>query len=331
MRILMFHGLMNNDMKKNLIILIMFFLPILTVAQKDYKLVEQNPSKKPSWMTEGTGKGVFMVQANKMASLEEAQNAVMSSLLNSIASSISVHVTSETVDQIDWEVVELDGKTREEYIQTIETNTTLKIAKMPALQGISLSKAEVYWERYVHKKTKESYYDYYILYQFSEFDLQELIEAYNEQEKAINDKIDNYKNVLPEIDDIDVLLENVSHMKAMKEEYKDDYAKCSKLEATIAAYDKTIKDIYIEVVEIYNNDNKGSMVIQLMHGEKIMKTKSLPQLRSECVRDFNKKHMGNQIRMTFNTFDCFEQDDNYIEVRFNFGKRKLSKKINIEL
>ncbi len=327
----MFHGLMNNDMKKNLIILIMFFLPILTVAQKDYKLVEQNPSKKPSWMTEGTGKGVFMVQANKMASLEEAQNAVMSSLLNSIASSISVYVTSETVDQIDWEVVELDGKTREEYIQTIETNTTLKIAKMPALQGISLSKAEVYWERYVHKKTKESYYDYYILYQFSEFDLQELIEAYNAQEKAINDKIDNYKNVLPEIDDIDVLLENVSHMKEMKEEYNDDYAKCSKLESTITAYDKTIKDIYIEVVEIYNNDNKGSMVIQLMHGEKIMKTKSLPQLRSECVRDFNKKHMGNQIIITFNTFDCYEQDDNYIEVRFNLGKRKLSEKINIEL
>lgn len=331
MRILMFHGLMNNDMKKNLIILIMFFLPILTVAQKDYKLVEQNPSKKPSWMTEGTGKGVFMVQANKMASLEEAQNAVMSSLLNSIASSISVHVTSETVDQIDWEVVELDGKTREEYIQTIETNTTLKIAKMPALQGISLSKAEVYWERYVHKKTKESYYDYYILYQFSGFDLQELIEAYNEQEKAINDKIDNYKNVLPEIDDIDVLLENVSHMKAMKEEYKDDYAKCSKLEATIAAYDKTIKDIYIEVVEIYNNDNKGSMVIQLMHGEKIMNTKSLPQLRSECARDFNRRHSGCQVVVTFNTFDCYEQDDNYVEIRYSLGKKKIIHKVNISM
>ena len=318
-------------MKKNLTLLILFFLPFLMMAQKDYKLAEQNPSKKPAWMTEGTAKGEYLIQANKKSSLDEAQSAVMSSLLNTIASSISVYITSETVDKIDWEVVELNGKTRDEFIQTIETNTTLKIAKMPALQGISLSKAEIYWERYVHKKTKESYYDYYILYQFSDFDLQELIDAYNAQEKAVNDKIDNYKNVLSDIDDIDVLLENVSQMKTMKEEYKDDYDKCSKLETTIAAYDKTIKDIYIEVVKIYNNDDKGSMVIQLMHGEKIMKTKSLPQLRSECVRDFNKKHLGNQIIMTFNTFDCYEQDDNYIEVRFNLGKRKLSKKINIEL
>ena len=67
---------------------------------------------------------------------------------------------------------------------------------MPALQGISLSKAEIYWERYIHKKTKESFYDYYILYPFSEFELQELIDAYNAQEKAINDKIDNYRNIL---------------------------------------------------------------------------------------------------------------------------------------
>ncbi len=318
-------------MKKNLIILILFFLPFLTMAQKDYKLVEQNPQNKPDWLTKGTSKGQFMIQANKMASLDEAQSAVMSSLLNSIASSISVQVTSETADNIDWEVVELNGQTREEFIQTIKTNTTLKIAKMPDLQGISLSKADIYWERYIHKKTKESYYDYYILYELSEFELDELIVAYNEQEKLINEKIDGYKSVMDEIDNIDLLLENVSEMKAMKEEYKDDYEKCGKLETNIAAYEKIIKDIYIEVIENYNDNNTGTLVIQLVYGGKVMKTKSLPQLRSECARDFNKKHDGNKMVFTFNTYDCYEQDDNYVEVRFNFGKRKLSKKINIEL
>lgn len=318
-------------MRKNIIILILSFLPFLSISQKEYKLVEQSPKDKPAWITEGTHRGVFMVQANKMTTLDEAQSAVMLSLLNNIASSISVVVMGETVDRIDWEVVELNGKTKEEYIQNITTNTTLKISKMPALQGISLSKAEIYWERYIHKKTKESFYDYYILYPFSEFELQELIDAYNAQEKAINDKIDNYRNILDEIDNIDVLLENISQMRSMKEEYKDDYVKYNKLETIISLYEKNIADIYIDVIENSNDDNIGTIVIQLVHDEKVMNTKSLPQLKGDCARDFTKKHSGDKIVLTFNTFDCYEQDDNYVEVRFNFGKKRLVKKINIKL
>lgn len=318
-------------MRKNIIILILSFLPFLSISQKEYKLVEQSPKDKPAWITEGTHRGVFMVQANKMATLDEAQSAVMLSLLNNIASSISVVVMGETVDKINWEVVELNGKTKEEYIQNITTNTTLKISKMPALQGISLSKAEIYWERYIHKKTKESFYDYYILYPFSEFELQDLIDAYNAQEKAINDKIDNYRNILDEIDNIDVLLENISQMRSMKEEYKDDYVKYNKLETIISLYEKNIADIYIDVIENSNDDNIGTIVIQLVHDEKVMNTKSLPQLKGDCARDFTKKHSGDKIVLTFNTFDCYEQDDNYVEVRFNFGKKRLVKKINIKL
>lgn len=318
-------------MKKNLIIFILSFMPLFVMAQKEYKLVDQFPKDKPIWMTEGMHKGFLFKQANQMPTIEDAQNAVMSSLLNDIASSVSVVVTGGIVDIIDWDLVELDGKTKEEYVQTIEKNTTTKIANMPAFQGISLSKADVYYEHYVHKKTKESYYDYYILYPFSDIELQELIDTYNAQEKVINDKIDNYKNTLDDIDEIDVLLENISQMRTLKEEYKDDYTKYTELESIITMYNDVIKGIYIEILENYNNDNTGTLEIQLKYAEKIMKTNSLPQLRSECARDFNKRHDGYKIILNFNTFDCFEQDDNYVEVRFNFGKRKLSKKININL
>lgn len=318
-------------MKNSVLIIFLSLLPFFGSAQKGYKLLEQNPKEKPSWLTKGIHKGEFMVQAIKVPTLEEAKSAVMSSLLNDIASSISVVVMGETVDKIDWTAVELEGKTKEEYIQTIEKNTTIKIAKMPALQGVSLSKAEVYWEKYINKKTKEISYDYYVLYPFSDFDLQELIDAYNAQEKAINDKIDSFRTSLDEIDDIDVLLENISQIKSMKEEFKDDYSKCSRLESILSLYEKTIKDIYIEVVENYNDNDKGTLAIVLKHDEKIMKTKSLPQMKGACARDFSRKHDGSKILITFNTFDCYEQDDNYVEVRFTFGKRKLMKKILINL
>lgn len=319
-------------MMRKTLMFILAFLPVIAIAQKDYKLVEQSSKEKPAWLSEGTHKGYFMVQANKVATLDEAKSNATLSLLNDIASSISVIVVGETVKDIVWEEVELNGQTQEQFIETIKTNTTTKISKIPALQGISIDlKGEIYWERYINKKTKESCYDYYILYPFSQFELEELVDAYNAQEKAINDKIESYRTALDKTDNIDALLENISQMKAIKEEHKDEYAKVSKLETIIALYEKTIKDIYIEIVDNYNKNNKGTLVIQLKHGEKVMKTKSLPKLGSECARDFNKRLDGDKIVITFNTFDCYEQDDNYVDVRFTFGKRKLVKKISINM
>lgn len=311
---------------RRVVVFLLLLLPLCGFAQK-YKLIERNPKKKPSWMVDGTRHGYMMIQANKVPTLEEAQNSVMVSLLNQIASSISVQVVGEIEKGIDWSVVDLEGKTQNQYIEEIKNNITVKIARMPDFQGFSISKAEVYWERYRNKKTKEYCYDYYMLYPFSSIDLQELIEAYNAYEKAINDKIDNYRNVLDEIESVDVMLENINEMKSMMKEYEDDLSKYNRLKNNISLYEKTLGNIYIDVLE----NEKGKLVIQLKYDEKVMKTKSLPQLRSACARDFGKKHDGNKIVLEFNTFDCYEQDDNYVEVRFTFGKTKLVKKININL
>ena len=315
-------------MKKNLIILLLTIIPLFALSQKDYKLVEQNPKSKPGWLTNGNKMGAFMIQANKVATLEEAQNNVMATLLSQVASSIAVQVVGEIEKNIDWTVVELEGKTQEQYLEQIKNNTTLKIVKMPALQGFSISKADVYWEKYQHKKTKEYCYDYYMLYPFSSYELEELIAAYNAQEKAINDKIDNFRNILDEIESIDVMLENINEMKSMIQEYaEDDVTKYNKLKNNISLYENVIGNIYIDVLQ----NEAGKLVVQLKYDEKVLKTKSLPQLKGDCARDFTKKHNGNLIEIGFNTFDCYEQDDNYVEIKFNFGKKRVVNKVLINL
>lgn len=314
-------------MKKNLFILLLTVLPLFAFAQKEYKLVEQSPKKKPSWLTNGNTLGAFLIQANKVATLEEAQNNVMTSLMSQVASSIAVQVVGEIEQNIDWTVVELEGKTQEQYLEQVKNNTTLRIVKMPALQGFSITKAEVYWEKYQNKKTKEYCYDYYMLYPFSSYELEELIAEYNAQEKAINDKIDNFRNILDEMENVDVMLENINEMKSMAKEYEDDAVKCNKLKNNIFLYENLIANIYIDVLE---NEN-GKLLIQLKHDEKVLKTKSLPQLKGNCARDFTKKHNGNLIEIGFNTFDCYEQDDNYVEIKFNFGKKRVVNKVLINL
>ena len=269
-----------------------------------------------------------MIQANKVATLEEAQNNVMASLMSQVASSIAVQVIGEIEQNIDWAVVELEGKTQEQYLEQVKNNTTLKIAKMPALQGFSITKADVYWEKYQNKKTKEYCYDYYMLYPLSSYELDELITAYNAQEKAINDKIDNFRNILAEIESVDVMLENITEMKSLIKEYgEDDVTKYNKLKNNISLYENVIGNIYIDVLQ----NESGKLVVQLKYDEKILKTKSLPQLKGNCARDFTKKHNGNKIEIGFNTFDCYEQDDNYVEIKFNFGKKRVVSKVLINL
>ena len=315
-------------MKKYILILLISFLPLLTFAQRNYKLVEKSPKNKPCWLTNGNTLGEFVIQANKVSTLEEAQNNVMTSLLNQVATSIAVQVLGEMEKNIDWTVVELDGKSKEQYVEEIKNKTTIRIAKMPALQGFSITKADVYWERYLNKKTKEYCYDYYICYPFSNSELNELISAYNAQEKAINDKIDNYRNILDSIDNVDDMLENISDMKAMMQEYgEDDVFKYNKLKNNISFYEKAISNIYIEVVE----NTSGKLVIMLKYDEKVLKTKSLPSLKGDCARDFKKKHNGEKIEIYFNTFDCYEQDDNYVEIKFTFGKKRITEKVLVNL
>lgn len=315
-------------MKKSVVVFLFLLLPLFGIAQKDYKLIEQSPKEKPAWLTNGKTQGAFLIQVNKMATLEDAQNGVMTSLMNQVASSISVQVVGEIVKDIDWTVVDLAGKTKEQYIETIKNNTTVKISKMPALQGFSITKAEVYWERYMHKKTKEYCYDYYMLYPFSNYELQELIEAYNAEQEAINNKIDDFRNILDEIESVDVMLENIKEMKTMMAEYAgEDVSKYNKLKSNVSLYESMINNIYIDVVENKN----GKLLIQLKHDEKVLKTKSLPQLKGNCARDFSKKHCGNKIEITFNTFDCYEQDDNYVEIKFTFGKKRVVNKVHIKL
>lgn len=175
-------------MRKLFTFLLLSFMPLLALSQKDFKLVEQSQKEKPSWLTSYNNKDALMIQANRMATLDDAQKNVMTSLLNNIASSIAVQVTGKTDMNVDWSV---QGG-NDVYTEEIKKTTTTEIADMPALQGISLSKAETYWEKYYNKKTGETYYDYYILYPFSSYDLEKLIEEYNKA-KALDKYPDEWK------------------------------------------------------------------------------------------------------------------------------------------
>lgn len=219
-------------------------MPLLMNAQKkDFKLVEKNPSTKPGWMSEGSRNGYFYEQAIEAEFLEDAKNMVMSSLLSDIASSVAVQVTGEMINETDWTYVD----NKNDFVQRIQNNVKTKIAKMPALQGVSISKADIYWERYYNRKTKKSYYNYYILYPMSRFELDQLISDYKSNEEMINQKINDFKNALPTINNIEKLESNIKDMNVMLKDMDPQEKQYTNLTNVIGSYRKMLDNIYIEV------------------------------------------------------------------------------------
>lgn len=111
-----------NIVKKSLLVLLLLF-PLLAFSHRDLKLVDQSQSQRPSWLTSGNNRDAFMVQVNRMASLQDAQDAAMASLLENIASLVAVNVSGETVQDVDWTIA---GK-NDAYNEKIQKKTVTEI------------------------------------------------------------------------------------------------------------------------------------------------------------------------------------------------------------
>ena len=171
-------------MKRILLIALVMMIPFCTFAQKKgFKLVEKS-GPKPEWVGQGSVKNFIIVQSEK-PTLEQVKADAMDKVRAEIASSVATNV-SRIVDSYSLKEVNGDDVTTS---RTMTIETTSKIARMPAIQGVSLTKAETYQEMYRNKKTGEVYYVLYVKYPFSSFDLVDLVTAYEEHEEEINAKI----------------------------------------------------------------------------------------------------------------------------------------------
>jgi len=126
-------------------------LPLCACAQKKgFKLVEKS-GPKPEWVGKGSVQDYIIVQSDK-PTLEEAKSDAMQKVRADIASSVATNV-SRTVNSYTQKTVE---GTNASTNATMSIESTSKIAKMPAIQGVSITKAETYQELYKNKKTRRA-------------------------------------------------------------------------------------------------------------------------------------------------------------------------------
>ena len=304
-------------MKKILIIALGLMLPLCTIAQKKgFKLVEKS-GDKPEWVGKGSVKDYIIVQSDK-PTLEEAKADAMQKVRAEIASSVATNVV-RTVNSYTQKTVE---GTNASTNATMSIESTSKIAKMPAIQGVSITKADTYHELFKNKKTGEEYYNLYVKYPFSRFDLVELVTAYEKHEKEIDDRIANYEDGLNNIESVEQVDDAITALGALVKEVGPEDSRVDRISGItnryIAIYDNIIMDIVSNV--------PGKLTIRLVYNGNVITTSQKPRVSSNCATQFTVRSEDDNMIINYNSDYCYAQDDNYVEIRFRFGSKFVKEK-----
>jgi|GEM_PF-1236132 len=309
--------------KRLLIILVVVLVPLCAVAQKKgFKRVECVPKQKPAWVTEEERKDYYYIKNQEGATLTEAKSAAMTEVLNSICGSVASIVTGEMKSSGKVVVVGNEQEFWEEYT----SKTQVRIAKLPAIQGVTVQKADVYYERYYKRKTGEEYYVVCMRYPFNEFERRDLIDAYNKQEQFINDEIDRYDDEVEVVGSVEAINKNITGLNLLKKELFDDDSRVARIDAIIKLYTDILKSLTVELME----NRPGFMSVRLTYKGKVITTSRKPKVTSDCANDFDVRYDKDKWTVAFNSGYCYEQDDPTVKIVFTAGNSKPTKQVRIK-
>ena len=297
-------------------------LPLCTFAQqKGFKLIEKS-GPKPEWVGQGSVKNFIIVQSDKPtleAVKADAMDKVRAEIASSVATNVQRFVDSYSLKEVDGDDVKIN--------KTMSIETTSKIAKMPAIQGVSITKADTYQELYRNKKTGEEYYVLYVKYPFSSFDLVELVTAYEEHEKQIDNKIKSYEEGLGNIESVEQIGDAITALGALAKEVGNEDNRYYTIEGITNRYIAVYDNIRIDIVD----NSPGRVTLRLIYNGNTITTTQNPKVTSNCAEQFNVKNQGDVVIVNYNKDYCYAQDDNYVEIRYRFGSKFVKEQVFFKL
>lgn len=310
-------------MRKILIIALALALPLCACAQKKgFKLAETNPTEKPKWVTEKERPDYIYVKGQEGSNLADAKAAAMKVVVDDISQSVAVMVEGEIIDKTVMSVYGDKSEYKQEYIN----NTKTKLAKMPAIQGIAIQKADVYYEHFYKKKTGEEYYMIYLRYPFSEFERRDLIDAYNAHEKEIDDKIKLYNDEIETVSNIEDINKNISLLNGLKNELGEEDSRIHQINTIIGLYNDIFKSIMVEIVE----NKPGHMAVRMVYKDRMITTSQKPRVTSACAMSFDVKYINGVCHVNFDSEYCYPQDEPTVKISFRAGNSTPNKEIRIK-
>jgi hypothetical protein len=286
-----------------------------TVAYTQPKVTDKS-GRKPGWIN-GVEKD-FIIVSGSGATINDAQNSALMIIKERIVSSVADNVKATSTMQTEETNT---NKSVYGFFEKYSSQVTSQSAKVPYLQGISLSNAnEFYWEKMLDKKTGKSFYEYHIKYPFPEFELKKLVSDFKFRDKQLTDNLDRIEEEAETVTSIEQIESNLDELKALQGAFVD--ARLDRVNTVSARYRGLFKAV--ELTEIENS--LGLLKFTLRLNDRIISTVKKPTVTSECARINGTKNNITDWEISYNYDNCYEDPENNILVSFRFGNAAVSKK-----
>ena len=292
---------------------------VAAYAQKaQYKVEESSAKKMPEWVL-STEKDYLIVTATG-GDIEEAKAAVIESVKRQIAQSIATRIVAESNLQTSaFESGDSFSKS-----QSLETSVMSRTAKLPFIGEISLSKAaDYYWERRYYRSTGRYDYFYAVKYPFSDFEMRQLVTDYQHYDKELNERLAKFGTDLDFVSSIEEIGENINNLRVFLNEFDVQDPRYNQVQILSNRY----RELYDQITIDWFQEKKGIVVANLTLGGRGISTSQRPVLRSNCASQITSSFEGNALVIRYNDDNCYDEDENYIDLRLKAGNKYISERI----
>ena len=183
--------------------------------------------------------------------------------------------------------------------------------------------ADYYWERRYYRSTGRYEYFYAVKYPFSEFEMKKLVMEYQEHDRGLNEKIADYQAGIDFVTSIEEISETLNSLRAFQDEFDVQDPRFNQVQSIANQY----LQLYDQITIDWFQEKKGVAVVSLSLAGRSISTSQRPQIKSNCASQISSSYEGNTLVIKYNDEYCYEDDQNWIEVRFRAGNKYISGKI----
>lgn len=308
-------------MNRVVYILLLSLFPLLACAQ--WKTVEKSSKKQPAWV--GGAERNYLIVSAEAPTIEQAKEKILISLKQQIVGTVATRIESTTT--IDRSETTIGNES--DYTERVSSSIRSKLANIPFISEVSLSKAkDFYWEKLYNKKSKAYKYEYHIRYLFTDFEISDLVNQFNERENELNNRLNHYEDMLETIGSVEEIDRILNELKAFQTEFDTDDPRHAQTEQLSNNFRKLYKYITIR----QEKDTAGEdIIIGLYLKDKRISCMQKPQLLSNCATQLAVAIENDLYIISYSSESCYEDDENYIDIRFRLGNQIVSKRIYLQL
>ena len=311
-------------MKKQLVLTATLILALSFGSFAQFKVVEKSTKKAPAWYQQMVAD--YLIVSAHEPTLEEAQAACLQEVKKQIIQAVAQNITFSESSILSQK---LEGDDITEFVDIYSSNTNVKAATVPFIQGISLSKVEdFYWEKLQNKKTKEIYYNYSIKYPFSQLELKKLVRDFEKRDKQYEAQLTELEEHLDNIESLEDIQASITKIAPLKEYFFDNMRR-----QRTQALEKSYRELYDMISIQGSNVEVGEYICQLILKGKPIAIATMPKLKSDCASQLSARSAdnGKEIHILYNADDCLETGGNAVEATFRIGGKAVSHKFYIDV